>query len=88
MSQSANLTIRLDSDTKQTVETLFDGLGMSVSSAVNIFFKQAIRKGGLPFEVVDPFYSKKNQDELARRIADMEAGRNMSVHELIEVDDD
>jgi hypothetical protein len=32
--------------------------------------------------------SEANQAELARRIADMEAGRNCSVHELIEVEDD
>ena len=37
----------------------------------------------------DPFYSEKNQAELSRRIADIEAGTaNLTVHDLIEVEDD
>ncbi|MDR2505801.1 MAG: hypothetical protein LBD16_06815 [Oscillospiraceae bacterium] len=36
----------------------------------------------------DPFYSEANMAELMRRIADIEAGRNLAQHDLIEVDDD
>ena len=49
---------------------------------------QALRQGKIPFEIYDPFYSEKNQAELSRRIADIEAGINLSVHELMEVDDE
>jgi len=37
-------------------------------------------------EILDPFYSEKNQAELSHRIADIEAGRNLTFHELIEVE--
>jgi DNA-damage-inducible protein J len=45
------ITVRLDSDTKQQAEELFDDLGMSMSSAIAIFLKQCVRKGGIPFEI-------------------------------------
>jgi DNA-damage-inducible protein J len=45
------ITVRLDSDTKEQAEELFDDLGMSMSSAITIFLKQCVRKGGIPFEI-------------------------------------
>ena len=45
------ITVRLDTDTKEQAEELFDDLGMSMSSAITIFLKQCIRKGGIPFEI-------------------------------------
>jgi DNA-damage-inducible protein J len=36
----------------------------------------------------DPFYSEANMERLRGAIADMNAGRNMAEHELIEVDED
>jgi len=33
-------------------------------------------------------YSEKNQAELNRRISDIEAGKNLTAHELIEIDDE
>ena len=86
--QSVNITIRLDRDLKESAEQLFHALGMNFSTAVNVFARQALRQGKIPFEIADPFYSERNQEELRRRIADVEAGRNIAVHELIEVDDE
>lgn len=51
MSTQANLNIRTDADIKTAAEQLFEALGLSMSTAVNIFLRQAIRQGGLPFEV-------------------------------------
>ena len=53
-----------------------------------IFARQALRRGKISFEIHDPFYSEKNQAELRRRIADVEAGKNLTPHELLEVDDE
>jgi hypothetical protein len=39
------VTIRLDPETKAQAEDLFNDLGMSMSSAVIIFLRQAVRKG-------------------------------------------
>lgn len=88
MNQTINVTIRLDREVKERAESMFNEFGMNLSTAVNVFVRQALRQGKIPFEINDPFYSDKNQAELRRRIADVEAGANLSVHELIEVYDD
>lgn len=51
MSTQANLNIRTDAEIKAAAEQLFEALGLSMSTAVNVFLRQAIRQGGLPFEV-------------------------------------
>ena len=85
MAGTINVTIRLDKEVKENAERLFNDLGMNLSTAINIFARQSLRQGKIPFEIYDPFYSEKNQARLARSIADAEAGK-VTVHELIEED--
>ena len=49
---NANVNVRVDETVKRQSQDLFSSLGMDISTAVNIFLRQAIRKNGLPFEVV------------------------------------
>jgi len=86
MAETINVTIRLDRDVKEQAEKMFSDFGMNLSTAFNVFARQALRQGRIPFEISDPFYSEKNQAELRRRIADIEAGKNLTAHELIEVE--
>lgn len=51
MSNQTNLNIRTDAEIKASAERIFEQLGLNMSTAVNIFLRQAIRQGGLPFEV-------------------------------------
>ncbi len=51
MAKQTNLNIRTDADVKASAEQIFEKLGLNMSTAVNIFLRQAIRQGGLPFEV-------------------------------------
>jgi len=88
MAETINVTIRLDRDVKEQAERMFGDFGMNLSTAFNIFARQSLRQGRIPFEIYDPFYSERNQAELNRRISDIEAGNNLSAHELIEVDDE
>ncbi|MCL2344197.1 MAG: type II toxin-antitoxin system RelB/DinJ family antitoxin [Firmicutes bacterium] len=88
MAETINVTVRLDRDVKEQAERMFNDFGMNLSTAFNIFARQSLRQGKIPFEIYDPFYSEKNQAELSRRIADIEAGRNLTAHELIEADDE
>lgn len=48
---STNLNIRTDKDVKAQAEKIFDALGLNMTTAVNIFLRQAIRENGIPFEV-------------------------------------
>ncbi len=83
MAETINVTIRLDREIKENAEKLFGDFGMNLSTAFNVFARQALRQGKIPFEIYDPFYSEKNQARLARSIANAEAGR-VTVHDLLE----
>ena len=49
--------IRIDSTVKTEANELFSELGIDMSSAVNIFLRQCILRGGLPFKVEVPKYN-------------------------------
>ncbi|HFZ9639042.1 TPA: type II toxin-antitoxin system RelB/DinJ family antitoxin [Streptococcus agalactiae] len=57
--------IRIDETVKAQATSLFNDLGMDMSSAVNIFLRQCLLRGGLPFTVEVPNYSQKNLEALA-----------------------
>ena len=41
----------MDSDLKAQADALFSELGMNLTTAFNIFVRQSIREGGIPFEI-------------------------------------
>ena len=47
----STFSIRLDDETKKSMEGICDSLGLSMSAAFNIFAKAFVRDGGFPFEV-------------------------------------
>ena len=49
--ESTNLNIRTDKEVKAQAEKIFDALGLNMTTAINIFLRQAIRENGIPFEV-------------------------------------
>ncbi len=63
MIKLANLTsainVQIDTKTKQEATAILSDLGLSMSSAINIFLKQVIKRDGLPFEVVNPKPNKE-----------------------------
>ena len=48
---TTNISIRMDSELKSKADALFGELGISLSAAINIFVRQAVREGGIPFKV-------------------------------------
>ena len=46
-----NMTIRMEPELKAQAAALFKSLGMDLSTATGIFYRQALRCHGLPFEV-------------------------------------
>lgn len=51
MGQMINVNIRMDEDLKKQADYLFNELGLNMSTAVNMFVRQAVRTAGIPFEV-------------------------------------
>ena len=83
----AQISLRIDDDIKKNAEQVCKDMGMSMSTAVNIYLKKLGRERRIPFEITaDSFYSAENTAVLDRRIADIKAGRNISEHELIEAE--
>lgn len=84
----AQISLRVDDDVKRGAEKTFDEIGLSMSTAINIFLKTVVREQRIPFELsADPFYSKDNMAELERRVADIHSGKStLKEHELIEVE--
>jgi len=44
------VNVRVDENIKREVEILFNKLGMNISTAVNMFFKQSLMEEALPFQ--------------------------------------
>lgn len=51
MATKENLTLRVEPNLKRQASELFKALGMDLSTATGIFYRQALRCHGLPFEV-------------------------------------
>ncbi|KGP76544.1 damage-inducible protein J [Desulfosporosinus sp. Tol-M] len=51
MSETTNLTIRIDKELKEQAEKLFSELGMNMTTAFTVFVRQAVRQGKIPFEI-------------------------------------
>ena len=78
MADTTNLNIRMDKELKEQAEAFFAELGLNMSSAFNIFVRQSLRQGKIPFElslVSDPFYSSTNMEALRRSIQEANEGR-------------
>ena len=86
---TTNVNIRMDEKLKKQAEELFADLGMNMTTAINIFVRQSVNYGGIPFEIVkrDGFYNSYNQQVLKKSISQLKAGKGIP-HELIEVEDE
>ena len=51
MSATATITFRTDPELKADVEEILEDIGMNLSTAFNIFVRQSLRDGGIPFEI-------------------------------------
>ena len=68
-----SMSIRLDSEVKEQAQQVFNNLGMDMTTAINIFLRQAIQYQGLPFDV----RLDENQ-KLLQVLTDLDQNRNMS----------
>ena len=83
----AQVNFRIDDETKRRAESLFNSMGLTMTSAIMVFIRQSINNNAIPFRV-----SAKNaayHEKLMQAKRDWENGRkNFHYHDLIEVDDE
>lgn len=87
MANKVNMTLRLEPELKEQASALFKELGLDMSTATGLFFRQALRVHGLPFEVkIDEpnaqTYAAMEEGE--KMLADPNTRRFSSVEELFE----
>ncbi len=59
---TTNISIRMDSELKQEADALFAEFGMNLSTAFNIFVRQTLREGRIPFDIS---LNKPNKETIA-----------------------
>lgn len=70
------VNFRIDETTKKQMEQVCSELGITMSTAFNIFAKKVIREKRIPFDVsIDPFYSESNIKALSKSIKELEEGK-------------
>ncbi|VIP39258.1 addiction module antitoxin, RelB/DinJ family [Streptococcus pneumoniae] len=68
-----SISIRLDSEVKEQAQQVFSNLGMDMTTAINIFLRQAIQYQGLPFDV-----RLDENRKLLQVLTDLDQNRNLS----------
>ncbi len=69
ISNTTNMTIRIDKDLKKSVDELFKKLGTTTNSAINMFLRQCEREQGLAFK---PTIAPKPNKELLETLQEIE----------------
>ena len=82
---AVSTNIKIDSTLKQESQLLFERLGLNLSTAVNIFLRQAVREQAIPFRVGQPAPNAETLQaiEAARKGIGLSRGF-ASVEELME----
>ena len=82
----ANLTITIDDQDKKDISEFCEQVGMTVSGLYNVFTKQVIREGRIPFEIAVDRPNRKTIKAMkeGERIANDPNVKGVSVEEFIE----
>ena len=78
MSKNTNINIRTTEDVKKNAGIILTGLGLNMSSAVNLFLKQVINHRGIPFDLRMP------NNETLQAMDDIENRRNLESADTVE----
>ena len=84
----ATMNIRMDADLKKQFEAFCSEIGMTMTTAVCVFAKMAVKERRIPFEIKadpDPFYLEENMRVLRERAAAIRSGKaKLKEHGLIQ----
>jgi DNA-damage-inducible protein J len=80
MPDTTNLNIVIDKELKERAEVFFGEMGLTMTGAFNIFVRQSMRQGKIPFEISvatppDPFYGPENMKALRQAMQEISEGK-------------
>lgn len=85
------VNVRMDEEIKKKMEETCKELGITMSTAFNIFARKMCREKRIPFDVsIDPFYSENNMKILNESKKQLEEGKviTKTLEELKELEDE
>ena len=88
MSKTTSMNIRIEPSLKKQVEEILTDLGMNISDAVTIYFKQIVLTDSIPLQIKRPKFNKetleaiKEADEIMKHPENYKSYTN--VYEMIE----
>ena len=62
--KSSNVTARVEPELKEQAEAILTDLGIPVSTAINMFYRQIVLWNGLPFRPCKPVEYPKSRSEM------------------------
>ena len=75
-SATTNISIRMDRELKERAEEFFNEVGMNMTTAFNVFIRQTLREGRIPFHIsVD----RPNEETIAAMLESERIARDPSV---------
>jgi DNA-damage-inducible protein J len=74
MLKTANLHVHIDPEIKSSAEELFSSLGVTISDAITMFFRQSLTEKDLPFEFHEPRYNAETEAAI-QEARDIRAGK-------------
>ena len=48
---TVNMSIRIDKELKKQADAMFSDMGLNMTTAMNMFLRQVVRQGRIPFEI-------------------------------------
>ena len=91
LAKTANLYARIEPEVKEQAESILSSLGIPVSNAINMFYKQIILQGGIPFALKlpknpVPVLSEMNDsqlnEELEKGFSDFKNGKTTPANKV------
>ena len=64
MSKTTTINIRIEPKLKEEVEEILKDLGLNISDAVTIYFKQIVLTDSIPLEIKRPKFNKETEKAL------------------------
>lgn len=81
---TTNISIRMDSDLKAQADELFNELDMNLTTAFNIFVRQSLREGGIPFAIKT---ERPNKETIAAMLEAERIAKDQSVKGYTDLDE-
>ncbi len=81
---TTNISIRMDTELKAKADALFGELGMNMTTAFNIFVRQSLREGRIPFDIS---LNQPNEETIAAMLEAERIAKDPSVKGYTDLDE-